>query len=88
MSRAASESSLGVLAVLSFVRIFKAIAKAAHRLDEMGVQFLAQASDENLDRVGIAVEILIVQMLDQFGARYHLAAMMGEIGKQAVFQAR
>src|ERR1700761_4352066 len=42
--------------------IFKRIAKPAHRLDQACVQLLAQAPDENLDRVGITVEVLIVQM--------------------------
>jgi hypothetical protein len=31
--------------------------------------FLRRRPTKHLDRVGIAVEILIVEMLDQFGAR-------------------
>src|SRR5882724_1579615 len=65
--------------------IFQRIAKPAHRLNKARVQFLAQAADKNLDRIGVAVEILVVEMLHQLGARYHLAAMMGKIGQQAIF---
>src|SRR5690242_1815648 len=67
--------------------IFQRIAKPAHRLNEARVEFLAQAAYEDLDRVGVAVEILVVKMLHQFGARYNLAAMMGKIGEQAIFLA-
>ena len=38
------------------------IAEAAHRLDQVGAEFLAQPADEDLDGVGIAIEILIVEM--------------------------
>src|SRR5689334_13344165 len=64
--------------------IFQRIAKPAHRLNKARVQLLAQAADEDLDRVGVAVEILVVEMLHQFGARYNLAAMMRKIGQQPV----
>src|SRR3978361_2379418 len=67
--------------------IFQRIAKPAHRLNKARVDFLAQAADKDLDRIGVAVEILIVEMFHQFGARHHLAAMMGEIGQQPVFLA-
>src|SRR5258708_19096680 len=67
--------------------IFQRIAKPAYRLNEACVEFLAQAADKDLDRVGVAVEILVVEMFHQFGARHHLAAMMGERGQQPVFLA-
>src|SRR3954464_8313660 len=67
--------------------IFQGIAKPAYRLNETCVEFLAQAADKDLDRVGVAVKILIVEMFHQFGPRYHLAAVMGEIGQQPVFLA-
>src|ERR1700744_3507086 len=60
--------------------IFQAVAQAAHRLDQIGIQLFAQPADEHFDGVGVAVEILIVKMFDQLGARYHLASMIGEIG--------
>src|SRR5580765_665150 len=85
ISRAARESSLGAIVAVSF-RNFEAIAKTTHRLNEICVQFLAQASDEHFYRIGVAVEILIVKMLDQLGARYDLAPVMSEIGQQPVFE--
>ncbi len=60
------------------------IAEPAHGLDHLDVQLLAQPADEDLDGVGIAVEVLVVEMLDQLGARDHAAGMMHEIGEQAV----
>src|SRR5712691_1386803 len=64
------------------------IAEPAHGLDDVDAELLADAADENFDGVGIAVEILIVEMLDQLAARYHAAAVMHEIGEQAVFVRR
>src|SRR6185312_9419804 len=83
--RAARESSRKMFGTKG--RIFQAIAQAAHRLDQIGVQLFAQPADEHFDGVGVAVEILIVEMLHQFGARHDFAAMIGEIGEQPVFQA-
>src|SRR6185312_9570749 len=45
------------------------IAKAPHGLDDVDLELLADAADENFDRIGVAIEILIVEMLDQFRAR-------------------
>src|SRR5579871_2439134 len=73
MSRKASELNLIVLGR----RIVETIAEATHRLDEVGVELLAQAADEHLDRVGVAVEILVIEMLDELGARDDLALVMG-----------
>src|SRR5690348_3432733 len=44
------------------------IAEPTHGLDDVDVQLLADATDEHFDGVGVAVEVLIVEMLDQFGA--------------------
>src|SRR5262249_27005942 len=60
------------------------IAQAAHRLDHVDTELLANAADEDFDRVRVAVEILVVEMLDQLGARYHAAGVMHQIGQQAV----
>jgi len=46
-------------------RIVEAIAKATHRLNEIGLQLLAQPADEHFYRIRVAVEILIVKVLDQ-----------------------
>ena len=40
------------------------IAEPAQRLDDVDAELLAQPADENLDRIGIAVEILFVKMFD------------------------
>src|SRR5580698_4511635 len=68
-------------------RIFQAVAQAAYGLDQIGVQLFAQPADEHFDGVGVTVEILVVKMLDQFGARDDLATLIGEIGQEPVFQA-
>src|SRR5690606_33932525 len=70
-------------------RIFRRrqpVAEAAHGLDYIFSELAAQTPHENLDRVGIPVEILIVKMFDQFGARNHAALMMHHIGEQAIFE--
>src|SRR5947207_13267679 len=71
------------------VRIWRReqIAEAAHGLDHVDAELLADASDKDLDGIGVAVEILVVQMLDQFRARDYAAGMVHEIGEQAIFVA-
>src|ERR1700733_2323346 len=61
------------------------ITEAAHRLNHIDAELLADAADEHFDGIGVAVKILIVKMLDQFGARHDTAAMMHQIGKQPIF---
>src|SRR5277367_6750642 len=60
------------------------IAKAPHRLDDIDVELLADAADENFNGVGVAVEVLVVKMFDQFGTRHHAPGMVHEIGQQPV----
>ena len=66
-------------------RFFEAVAEAADGGDDVGAQLLADAGDEHLDRVRIAVEILIVDMLDQLGAADHLALVVHQIAEQLIF---
>src|SRR5580692_12643820 len=40
------------------------IAEAARGLDDVDAELLAQSSDEDLDRIGIAIEVLLVEMID------------------------
>src|SRR5882762_5475663 len=61
------------------------VAEAAHGLDDVDAELLADAADEDLDGVGIAVEVLVVEMLDQLAARHHPAGMMHEIGQEPIF---
>src|SRR5438067_3049590 len=61
------------------------VAEPAHSLDHLDAELLADASHEDLDRIRVAVEILVVKVLDQFGTRDHAASVVHEIGQQPVF---
>src|SRR5215218_4730442 len=61
------------------------IAEAAHGLDNVDAELFADTADKHFDGVRIAIEVLIVEMLDEFGARHHPACMMHQISQQAVF---
>src|SRR5436190_20565759 len=60
------------------------IAEPAHGLDDVDLELLANAPDEHLDGVGVAVEILVVEMLDELGARHHAADVMHQVFEQIV----
>src|SRR5689334_17121273 len=45
------------------------IAEPAYGLNDIDAELFTNAPDEHFDGVRVAVEILIVQMLDQLGAR-------------------
>src|SRR3546814_18649866 len=57
----------------------EAIATAAHGLDRLErafrVELLAQAADEDFQHVGIAVEILLVDVLGEVGLRGQFAGV-------------
>src|ERR1700681_4353606 len=61
------------------------VTETANGLDQVGRDLLAQAPDEDLDRVRVAVEILVVEMLDQLGARDDAVAVVHEIFEHLVF---
>src|ERR1700683_45258 len=61
------------------------ITEAAYRLDHVDAKLFADATNKNLDSVGVAVEVLIVEMLDQFGPRNDAAGVVHQIGEQPVF---
>src|SRR5262245_6841066 len=65
-----------------------AVAETSDRLDDLGGDLFAQAANEDLDRVAIAIEVLLIEMLDQLRARDNTAAVMHEIGEEAVFMGR
>ena len=48
-------------------------------------ELLADARHEHFDGVGIAVEILVVDMLDELGPADHLALVVHEVGQELVF---
>ena len=58
------------------------VAEAAHGLDDVDAELLAQAADEDLDGVRVAVEILVVEVLGQLAARDD-AARYGASGRTA-----
>src|SRR5262249_31173598 len=64
------------------------VAQPPYRLDHVDTQLLADAADEDLDRVGIAVEVLIVKVLDELRARHHAAGVMHEISQQPILMRR
>src|SRR5262249_39277866 len=77
-SRSASE-------LARLARRSEEIAEPANRLYDVDAQLLANSPHEYFDRIGITVEILIVEMLDELRARHHAPGMMHKIGQQAVF---
>ncbi len=60
------------------------VAEAAHRLDQIAAELAPDAPDKHLDRIGIAIEILIVEMLDQLGAGDDAALVVHEIGEEPI----
>src|SRR5258708_29607422 len=60
------------------------ITEAAHGLDDLDAELLADTADKHLDGIGIAVEVLVVKMLDKFRARHHAARMVHQVGQQPV----
>src|SRR5690349_14356423 len=76
-SRSASE-----LARIAWRR--EQVAQPTHRLDHVDAELPADAPDEDLDRVRVAVEILVIEMLDKLGAGYDPAGVVHEIGQQPV----
>src|SRR5512134_1330185 len=70
---------LGLIAVVR-----EAVAEPPDGRDDVDWKLLAQASDEHLDRIGVAVEVLLVEMLDQLSAGDHAGTMQHEISEHAV----
>src|SRR5665647_737813 len=60
------------------------VTETPHRLDDVDVKLLADAADEHFDGIGVAVEILVVEMLDQFGARHHAPGVVHEISQKPI----
>src|SRR5215470_1028446 len=70
---------------LVLITLREPVAQAANGLDHIGRDLFSQPSDEDLDGVGVAVEILLIKMLDKLGARNDAVVVMHEVGKQPVF---
>src|SRR5437867_3034464 len=60
------------------------IAEPPDGLDDVDPHLLADAADEHLDRVGVTVEVLIVEMLHELGARHYAARMVHQIRQQPI----
>src|ERR1700730_14416838 len=70
---------------LVFIALLRqTIAEPANGLDHVRRDLLPQAPDENLDGIGIAVEVLLVEMLDQLRAGDDPLVVMHEVGKKAI----
>src|SRR5689334_8401573 len=65
-----------------------AVTESAHRLDNVRWDLLAKTPDEHFYRIGIAIEILIVQVFDEFRPRDDATVVMDEVGEQPVLVAR
>src|SRR6478735_12822686 len=73
------------LAAAGFVGVVEAVTEATDGGDDIGTQLLADAGDEHLDGIRIAVEVLVVDVLDQLGAGDDLAIVVHEVAEQLVF---
>src|SRR5262245_36496095 len=69
---------------LGRIALREPVAQAANGLDHVRRDLLAQTADEHLDGVGVAVEILLIKMLDQFGARDDAIVVMHQISEQPI----
>src|SRR3546814_20791499 len=70
---------------LSRIRLREAVSQPARRADEIVADLLAQPSADALARIGVAVEILLVQIFAQFRAGCDPAAVEVAVGEDAVF---
>src|SRR5262245_56383274 len=86
-ARAAMTMVRRAIAGLARIGRGQQIAEAAHGLDHVDAELLADAADEYLDGVAVAVEVLVVEMLHQFGARHDAPGVMHQVGEQPVFVA-
>src|SRR5690606_12228221 len=64
-----------------------AVSQAAHSLDGALRKLLAQTRDEDVDGVGVAVEVLPIDVVDEFVARYDFAGTLHEYCQHPIFMA-
>src|SRR4051794_3491546 len=81
---AADKNNLSASELARIWRI-QEVTESTYGLDHIHAELLADAADKDLDRVGVAIEVLVVEMLYQFGPRHHAAGVVHEIGQQPVF---
>src|SRR4051812_22098136 len=70
--------------VRSTDRFLQAVAEPANGGDHVGSEFLADARHEHFDGVRIAVEVLVVDMLDELGPADDLALVVHEVGEELI----
>lgn len=85
-TRVNSHALLGYLIVVCVFRERNTIAEAPDSVNEFGRYFSAKPAHENLDGVGVPIEILLVQMFHEFGTRNYARLMMHQIRKKPIFQ--
>src|SRR5262245_23128463 len=78
----ANKRNASELVVIALLR--QPVAETADGFDHVRRDLLAQPADEHLDGVGIAVEVLLVEVLDQLRARNYPLVVMHEVGEQAI----
>jgi prepilin-type N-terminal cleavage/methylation domain-containing protein len=72
----------------SSLRFVEPVAQSAHGFNQARRQFLAQAGNEYLDRIRIAIEILSINMFGQFRSGDDFTRVMHQVGENPVFMAR
>src|SRR5690554_4123314 len=85
---AAEANSLKARDLGPILRVREAVAEPPDGLDEVYGKLLAQTADEHLDGVRVAVEVLLVEMLDELGARHDAIPVQHEVGENAVLVGR
>ncbi len=60
------------------------VSEAADRLDQVGRHLLAEPPDEHLDGVGIAIEVLVIEVFDQLGPRHHAVTVVHQVFEHLV----
>lgn len=64
------------------------VSEAALGLDDATSQTPSQSTDEDFNGVGVALEILGIEVLGDFKLRHDASPLMGEIREQLVFLRR
>ena len=70
----------------------EAVAASAQGFDGMqrlvGIELAAQAADEHLDDVAVALVVLVVQPLGELGLGDHVAGTQHHVFEDAIFESR
>src|SRR6185503_18537254 len=83
---AAEAVSLKASELDGIIRLGNAIAQAPDGAQHVDTQLFPQAADENFDRVGIAIEVLVIEVLDELGAGDDAPLVHHEVAQQTEFE--